>query len=244
MDLPNLPRLIPEHVPDEVTAIGFVPRNDAGQLLLLEPKGHYQVVSATFPKVQIGDSESADKALARCLRKKVGTEPESIFPVPGLWSTGQSRTKFFTGLLLPDQGGLNPPSPWVQASHWCDPDRAKDRLLESKNSDSKKRDLGVLEALNGLCISPHRRQLLALRELHRMGFERLRALGYMTPSGIHWRCEYWPVSCFAVQNGAQPVGLQSSPITPGHTCVESGADERHQSTLSSLGPCRRYDNLM
>ena len=204
MDFPDLLRLIPQHVPDEATAIGFVARNDMGQVLLVEPEGHYQGVSATFPKVQIRDAEPADQALTRCLRDKVGAQPESIFPVPGLWATGHSRTKFFTGLLFPGGDGSRPTSPRVQAVHWSASDQTKSHLLESKNSDSRKRDLGVLEALDDLCVSPYRRQLLALLELHRMGFERLRALAYMAPSGCYWRCEYRPVSCFDRRNGALP----------------------------------------
>ena len=204
MDFSGRLRLIPQHIPEETTAVGFIARDDAGEVLIVEPQDRYQGVSTTFPKVGIQADESAGDALARCLREKVGEEPESIFPVPGLWATGQSQTKFFAGLLSTEWMSHSPPSPCVRFAKWKSTERAKELLLESKNADSQKRDLGVLEALDGLCISTYRRQLLVVRELHRMGFERLRPLAYMAPSGMYWRCEIWPASCFQAQDGVWP----------------------------------------
>lgn len=53
VDFSDLLRSIVQQVPEEATAIGFVPREDAGQVLAVKPKGQYQGVSAT----------------SRCLRK-------------------------------------------------------------------------------------------------------------------------------------------------------------------------------
>ncbi len=76
----NLAELTPHllrEIPEKTSAIGFVARDDAGQVLLVEPKSHYQGVSATFPKVQVREGESANQALARCLRQKVGARASS-----------------------------------------------------------------------------------------------------------------------------------------------------------------------
>jgi len=37
-----------------------------------------------------------------------------------------------------------------------------------------------------------RRILLMVHELHRLGYERLRILPMMAPSGMHWRCKFFP----------------------------------------------------
>jgi uracil-DNA glycosylase len=44
--------------------------------------------------------------------------------------------------------------------------------------------------------------LLAVAELHRRGYERLRIAAYMAPSGMYWRCSVTPVSRILAAHGA------------------------------------------
>ena len=71
------------------------------------------------------------------------------------------------------------------------------RLKTSSNAASRERDLAVLRHALGMDLCPYRRVLLMLGELHRMGFQRLRAPAYMYGGGLSWRCpvipaEPWP----------------------------------------------------
>jgi len=55
-----------------------------------------------------------------------------------------------------------------------------------------------------------RRVLLMLRELHQMGYERLRAAPGMSPSGCHWRCAITPVTNIRQENGARMRSFQTN----------------------------------
>ena len=50
--------------------------------------------------------------------------------------------------------------------------------------------------------SDSRRLLFMVAELHRRGYESLRILPYMAPSGLYWRCAIGPAALFSVEHGA------------------------------------------
>jgi len=51
-----------------------------------------------------------------------------------------------------------------------------------------------------------RRLLLMVQELHRLGYERLRAAPGLSPSGLHWRCSIVPASYARRDHGAMAEG--------------------------------------
>lgn len=184
---PELNEAIDAAVPPGVTHIGFVATNIAGDFLITEPTGHPYGVSATFSKVKIQPGEQPHQTLQRCINEQVGQEPMSVYPIPVIWATANSRGLYFVGLLQ-NEGQL--PSQTIPGLRWCSRGSAEQNIGTSQNRESRQRDLGILAAAAAVCVSPYRRILLMVRELHQMGFERLRAPAYMYP--IAWRCPIVP----------------------------------------------------
>jgi hypothetical protein len=54
------------------------------------------------------------------------------------------------------------------------------------------------------------RVLSMVGELHKRGYQRLRAMPYMSPSGAYWRCVIGPVDDFCRNHGAILAGGESS----------------------------------
>jgi len=46
------------------------------------------------------------------------------------------------------------------------------------------------------------RVLAMIGELHKRGYQRLRVMPYLSPSGAYWRCEVGPVDTFYRNHGA------------------------------------------
>ena len=46
------------------------------------------------------------------------------------------------------------------------------------------------------------RVLAIVGELHKRGYQRLRVMPFMSPSGVHWRCLIGPVTLFYRNHGA------------------------------------------
>ena len=177
-------------VPAGVTHIGFVPVNQAGQVLVAEPNGHPYRVSATFSKVKRLPKERPSAALGRCLHEQVGQTAASVYPVGNVWVTPNSVGCYFAG-LLPE--GADAVHSDMATLRWYAPQEACMRLNQSSNAATRQRDLGLLKTVETLCVSPYRNVLLMVRELHRMGFERLRACTYIYALGT-WRCTIAPAA--------------------------------------------------
>ena len=193
-------------VPAGVTHLGFVPMNEVGQVLVSEPNGHPYRVSATFSKVRRMPTEKPSAALARCLQEQVGQPATGIYPVGSIWVTPNSVDCYFTGLLRHGADSVSD----TAMLRWCAPAEACARLQQSTNAASRQRDLGLLATVETLCVSPYRNVLLMVRELHRMGFERLRACPYIYAMGT-WRCAIAPAAWIHNRNeqtpGAMPFEL-------------------------------------
>jgi hypothetical protein len=48
--------------------------------------------------------------------------------------------------------------------------------------------------------------LLMVAELHRLGYQRLRIVPGMAPSGVHWRCTFASAAHFSARHGAMIAG--------------------------------------
>ncbi len=174
-------------VPAGVTQIGFVATNISGEFLVTEPEGRPYGVSATFSRVRMKPGEQPSDALTRCLRQQIGQPTTSVFPVPAVWVTPNGTGYYFAGLL---QNEGVPPSKEIYGLRWLPRERAEEEIRKSQNPTSRARDLGLIRSVADMCLSPERRVLLMVRELHLMGFEMLRAPAYEYP--MSWRCPVVP----------------------------------------------------
>lgn len=212
-------------VQGQPTHIGFVAINTAGEFLITEPKGHPYGVSATFSKVKLHSLERPHQALSHCIDEQVGETPISIYPIPVVWATGNSRGMYFVGLL---QNGQAVHTQVGTGLRWRSRDVASQDIGNSQNQESRQRDLGILAAAATICVSPYRRVLLMLRELHRMGFERLRAPAYMYP--IAWRCPIVPSHWTQQEHGGLLDNAASAPecyssVQPGEYTYSSSSEQ-------------------
>jgi hypothetical protein len=196
---------VDEVVPTGVSHIGFVATNLWGDFLVTEPKGHPHGVSATFSKVRVEAGERPSRTLARCLEQQVGQGTSSVFPVPAIWVSPNSTGYYFAGLLL-NEG--EPPSGEISGLRWLSREHAEAGIRRSQNPTSRARDLSLLESVAAMCLSPYRRVLLMVRELHLMGFERLRAPAYEYP--LAWRCPVVPATWTYREHGGRFVEYQPS----------------------------------
>jgi len=172
--------------PPGLTHVGIVLNSVDGAVLVTEPGGHPYGVSATFNKVPLQSGERPSAALVRCLQEQANDQIEAVYPIPTAWATSNGRSFYFTGLLH------SLPSSSQHRVAWMQPDEAHRRISASKGADSRQRDLGLLAAAGDICVSPHRRILLMVRELHTMGYEQIRAAPYLYP--IAWRCPVVPAA--------------------------------------------------
>lgn len=181
-------------VPAGVTHIGFIAVDPKRRVLVLEPKGGPDPsITATIPKVRLNGERPAD-ALDRCLRQWVGCEAESVYPMSVAWGTPHSVTFYFMGRV---EAGNDSPS----QTAWYALEEAERRIGRSRNTVSRRRDLALLaEVAATESLYPPRRVLLMVRELHRMGYERLRAPAFFYHLGS-WRCPVYPVAAVLAEHG-------------------------------------------
>ena len=178
--------LLDNIAPKNITHIGFVAVNECGQYLITEPDGHPYGVGATFSKVARKKGETVSQTLQKCISEQVGLRVQNIYSLDKVWTTAQSSGFYFAGLVEPGE-----PSSKANAKlRWCSQEEANRLIERSTNNASRQRDLAILAAASQICYNPMRRVLYMVRELHQMGFQRLRAPAYSYP--LAWRCPIVP----------------------------------------------------
>ena len=195
----HLEEPIDEATPQGLTHIGFIGGNRDGHFALAQLYSEQWGTTATFAKERILDGERPVNTLKRCLLEQYRSPSlESVYPVPRVWATPNSTTFYFAGFVNNHTDHWKTSKAWF---NWVSPERGVELLQSSKNAISRQRDLAVLDMVSGICLSPHHRILLMLRELHKMGFEQLRAPAYDYP--IAWRCPIVPAAWTFKQHGGR-----------------------------------------
>jgi hypothetical protein len=221
---------VDEVVPQGVTHVGFVLSDVDGAVSLHEPASPTHGVTVTLPRVKVGPGEPYSRAVNRCLKEVIGWEAESLFPIHQVWVTPNSATFFFAGWTTrrTPVGTLS--------LRWQTPDEAQALLAQAPYAPTRQRNLGALAAVRGMCLSPYRRVQEMVRELHRMGYERLRAPAYLYP--LAWRCPVVPASWTLREHGGtyQEVSLEHALAAgAGHTTYTGAAGQESLFTHFPMG---------
>jgi hypothetical protein len=174
----GLPRWVRDRIdalaPDDVRHIGCVCVDAERRVALVS-----RAAGETFAVVERAAGERASAALARCL-VELGATVSEVFPLRGPWRVKAMPALYFIARCVR----------WAptQTAAFRTHDEAARRLADARDDDEARvRDLGLLALARATPISAARRVLIAVRELHAMGFEGLRPVCELSRSGMHWR---------------------------------------------------------
>lgn len=196
-------------VPSGISHIGFVAHDVYGRYLISAPHGAPDGVTATFAKVRVDPDESPAQNLHRCIEEQIGRPVNSVYPIRNVLVNPNNTGFYFTGWI---HSSFDDVASSKAALQWCEPDQARGLLERSSNPTTRRRDLGLMAAAEQICPSPYRNVLLMVRELHRMGFERLRAFCYVAAVGA-WRCQIIPAAWSLNDRVGRPIpDIHSDPF--------------------------------
>ena len=124
-------------------AYGGVVLNTAGQLLLREPKNHYDAYVWTFPKGKAEPGESERQAALREVREEGGVEAKIVRRIPGEFQGGTSKCIYFL-MTMEREVGFDEDE--TQSVAWVTADGAAKLIQKTPNQIGQRRDLAVLKA--------------------------------------------------------------------------------------------------
>jgi 8-oxo-dGTP pyrophosphatase MutT (NUDIX family) len=127
-------------------AYGGVIFNADGQVLLREPKNHWDGYVWTFAKGRPDPNETPEQTALREVQEETGVRARIIAPIPGEFPGGTTLNTYF--LMVPE-GPTQPQGqalPETASICWVRPDEARSLIKQTKNKVGKDRDLLILEA--------------------------------------------------------------------------------------------------
>ena len=125
-------------------AYGVVLVNDAGEVLLREPKNHFDNYVWTFAKGKPDNNETPAETALRELYEETGYRAEIIGILPDTYASGLSTNAYF--LAKPSNTEPDPFSWETQSIQWASFEKAQNLIGETTNVLGRKRDLAVLAA--------------------------------------------------------------------------------------------------
>ncbi len=223
---------VDEIVPDTATHLGHILVNPCGEVLVHRPDKPKLGVTAALPRLGRLPGERPYATLSRLWQERMGVTPDGVFPIRHLWTTPHSRSYYFAGSTTDIR-----PEPKHECG-WADPGHARELLAASAPGPGRDRDLSALDAALGMCLSPYRRVLETVRELHRMGYEQIRACPYLYALGT-WRCPIVPASWTLREHG----GLFRYPWSGSQTPFPN-TEQHHTTYTSANGQGDLFDNFV
>lgn len=125
-------------------AYGVVLVNDAGEVLLREPKNHFDHYVWTFAKGKPDNNETPAETALRELYEETGYRAEIIGVLPGTYASGLSTNAYF--LARPSNTTPDAFSWETQSIQWASFAKAQTLIGKTTNVLGRKRDLAVLAA--------------------------------------------------------------------------------------------------
>ena len=125
-------------------AYGGVVIDEAGRVLLREPKNHFDYYVYTFPKGRPDEGESPEQAALREVREETGVEAEIVDAIPGTFAGGTTSNAYFLMRPIHAHGDFDRYE--TESVCWVDWREAEAKLAETTNAKGRARDLAVLAA--------------------------------------------------------------------------------------------------
>ena len=122
-------------------ATGGVVLDKSGQVLLVEPKGHFDDYVWTFPKGRPNPGETAEEAALREVLEETGVFARIVGLIPKVYDGNTTQCLYFLMRPIAETGN------WSSETHairWASPVDAADLIGKTKNSTGKLRDIAVL----------------------------------------------------------------------------------------------------
>ncbi len=132
-----------KHSP-KALAYGGVLINGSGNVLLVEPKGHFDGYVWTFPKGRPNKGESAQDAAMREVKEETGQLGLIVGQIPGSFAGGTTLNRYF--LMRPGMWSTLPSSDETASIQWASYSEARSLIRKTLNPVGMKRDLAVLDA--------------------------------------------------------------------------------------------------
>lgn len=125
-------------------SFGGVVINGAEEVLLVEPKNHFDGYVWTFPKGRPQVGEGPEETAIREVREETGELVRIIGDVPGLYAGGTTINRYF--LMRPGPMAEITDHREIEACRWVSYGDARSLLRKTTNGIGMKRDLAVLDA--------------------------------------------------------------------------------------------------
>ena len=122
-------------------ATGGVVLDKSGQVLLVEPSGHFDGYVWTFPKGRPNPGETAEEAALREVLEESGVFARIVGLSPKVYNGGTTQNLYFLMRPVAETGN------WSAETHsvrWVTPLEAADMIGKTTNPDGKLRDIAVL----------------------------------------------------------------------------------------------------
>ncbi|WP_203467598.1 NUDIX domain-containing protein [Dechloromonas sp. TW-R-39-2] len=125
-------------------AYGGVVFDSKGNVLLREPKNHYDGYVWTFPKGRPDPGETPEQTALREVKEETGVDATIVGILPGDYVGGTTINRYFI-MRGPDGSGfVAEDDPETAAVKWVSGDEATQYLEKTTNTTGRKRDLNVL----------------------------------------------------------------------------------------------------
>lgn len=123
------------------SSYGGVLFNKEGQVLLVEPNGHYDNTVWTWPKGKPDSNETVGEAALREVLEETGYDATILSKLPGEWKGTIGQTEYF---LMKPLGPQGPFQNETASTKWVDPLQAPQFISQTTKTTARERDLEVL----------------------------------------------------------------------------------------------------
>jgi 8-oxo-dGTP diphosphatase len=116
--------------------------DDAGKVLLVEPKNHFGGYVWTFPKGRPEANESPDQTAIREVFEESAVVTSFVCPIVGAYRGGTTLNRYF--LMRPEGKGDGAPDKETVSVTWASYEEARELIGKTENAVGQRRDQVVL----------------------------------------------------------------------------------------------------